>query len=58
MAEHTWRLDDRGEIDYIELGIPGESFCGGPQCIVCEEFFCQHEPDFDWHAECPGAPDE
>ena len=55
MATHVWELDANGEVEYFELGVPGESFCGGPHCTVCDEYICQHEPDFDWNAECVSA---
>ena len=50
-AKHTWQLGDDGSRAYLEQG----GFHGGPHCTTCDEYFCEHEPDFDENAECPGA---
>lgn len=52
-VKHVWELDQFGEIEYFDQ----DGIHGGPRCTVCGEYFCQHEPDFDWDAEREGEDD-
>lgn len=36
--KHTWRKDERGDIEYFEQG----DYHGGPICDECGFLFCEH----------------
>jgi len=58
---HSWRLNDRGQIDEFAY-TNDRDFHNGPICEVCGFVFCVHcekrRPKSGWENECEGIAPE